>query len=158
MTFAQVGMSLFQPVLWTSAFVLDMIAITCAHVETCLLWAFEFHSSTTFRMLAEFPETTAIPGDPYFLAQHARLARLVALTCLSILPYLASVEGRMSWKGPVGRLVGSLTRKNKYAAYVIMLMREWLVVAAWNTTMIHVLQTGSLYILMVTTPFLTVLF
>ncbi|KAI0011579.1 hypothetical protein F4779DRAFT_636459 [Xylariaceae sp. FL0662B] len=156
----QVGKGLFQPILSASTSVLDMVAIICAHIETLLIWVFGLPSSTTFRMFTEFPEKTAIPGHPYFLAEHVRLARLVALACLSLVPYLVSVEGRMSLslKGPVGRLISPLTNKHKCAAYALMLVRVWLVVAAWNAIMIRFLQTGSLFILMGPTPFLTILF
>ncbi|KAI0133602.1 hypothetical protein BJ170DRAFT_606822 [Xylariales sp. AK1849] len=157
MTPTKASMGLFQPVLSAGTFVVDTIAIKCAHVETLLLWVFGLPNSTTFRVFAEFPEKTAIPGQLYLLAEHVRLARVVALACLLIVPYLVSVEGHSSFKGPVGRLVGPLTKKSKPAAHAIMLIRVWLVLAAWNAIVIHFLQSGNLYILMVTTPFLTFL-
>ncbi|KAI0180538.1 hypothetical protein GGR52DRAFT_531752 [Hypoxylon sp. FL1284] len=156
----QLDLSLSHPAERVIIIIIDIFAAVCAYMETLLLWVFGVPSTTTSRLFAEIPERTAIAGLGSVneeLEKFALAIRLSGLLALAVVPYLASLEATIPSKMLVGRLVDPLTRRNKRAAFVIMLARMWLAMSIRNAIWIHCYQVDSFRLEILTTPFIFLL-
>jgi hypothetical protein len=139
MALAQDFCGLLQSAVSTSIYILDLVSILCAHIETLLLWIFGIPAPAPFRMFIAYLE------HPFFSQGEAKISRLIALACLLLIPRMVHEQRRrpLQYKSPLIRLMYPFTENSKRAVYALMLVGTWVGVAVCNALTLHLINVGG---------------